>query len=91
MVIVPAGLIEESQGNRRPYTEHLSKKAKATLPIPPAPKSESPDLHFLSLSFLPIIYCLALTLLRLLALLQATLKEKLLLLRGLGSETWYVT
>lgn len=40
MVIVPAGLIEETQGKRRPYTEELSKKAKAGK-IPPAPTCES--------------------------------------------------
>ena len=51
MVIVPAGLIEEVQEKRRPYTEHLSKKAKAGK-IPPAPQGEPsltlfPTIHFL--------------------------------------------
>lgn len=49
MVIVPAGLIEEVQGKLRPYTEHLSKKAKAGK-IPPAPKGEP------SLTLFPTIY-----------------------------------
>ena len=40
IVIVPAGIIEESKGKLRPYTEHLRKKAKSK-PIPPAPKSHS--------------------------------------------------
>ena len=40
IVIVPAGIIEESKGKVRPYTEHLQKKAKAN-PIPPAPRSHS--------------------------------------------------
>ena len=42
MVIVPAGIIEESPstGQRRPYTEHLSKKAGAGA-IPPAPSRKS--------------------------------------------------
>mmetsp|Transcript_16535 Transcript_16535/g.18851 ORF Transcript_16535/g.18851 Transcript_16535/m.18851 type:complete len:2158 (+) Transcript_16535:163-6636(+) len=40
IVIVPAGIIEESKGKLRPYTEHLRKKAKAE-PIPPAPRSHS--------------------------------------------------
>jgi len=40
IVIVPAGIIEESKGKLRPYTEHLQKKAKSK-PIPSAPKSHS--------------------------------------------------
>eukprot|EP00536_Pseudo-nitzschia_multiseries_P006390 jgi/Psemu1/192957/e_gw1.134.12.1 len=40
IVIVPAGIIEESSGKLRPYTEHLRKKAGAD-PIPPAPKSHA--------------------------------------------------
>jgi hypothetical protein len=40
IVIVPAGIIEESKGKLRPYTEHLRMKAKAEH-IPPAPKSHS--------------------------------------------------
>ncbi|VEU41203.1 unnamed protein product [Pseudo-nitzschia multistriata] len=40
IVIVPAGIIEESSGKTRPYTEHLRKKANAD-PIPPAPRSHS--------------------------------------------------
>jgi hypothetical protein len=41
MVIVPAGLIEESKAKVRPYTDLLSSKGKvgggAELKIPPAP------------------------------------------------------
>ena len=36
IVIVPAGIIEEEKGKKRPYTENLSKKASAGT-IPPAP------------------------------------------------------
>lgn len=36
IVIVPAGLIEEAKGKKRPYTENLSKKASAAK-IPQAP------------------------------------------------------
>ncbi len=46
MVIVPAGIVEEtppSGGQRRPYTEHLSKTAGAS-EIPPAPtRKHTPD------------------------------------------------
>jgi len=51
MVIVPAGLIEEAQGKRRPYTEHLSKKAKAG-GIPPAPQGEPSLTLFPTIDFL---------------------------------------
>jgi len=112
MVIVPAGLIEEAQGKRRPYTEQLSKKAKAGK-IPPAPTCESPTVVLAprATSYLgaaargvhmaPILYgaihsfvhsfILVLTPYRTLffAYSQPTLREKLLLLRERGSETWY--
>jgi len=51
MVIVPAGLIEEVQGKRRPYTEHLSKKAQAGN-IPPAPPGEPSFTLFPTIDFL---------------------------------------
>lgn len=40
IVLVPAGLIEEESGKRRPYTELLARKA-GTGAVPPAPASES--------------------------------------------------
>jgi hypothetical protein len=82
MVIVPADIIEQGQGAKRPYTEQLSKKAKAG-PIPPAPARKSTQLdHFQKFIYNLTHFFLAPSF-------QAILKERLLLLKVCSSQHVY--